>query len=112
MVAHPGVPDRDQADVAIFSKFPMIRTVSIIETSRFLNCQDRSAGQVLRYLAIVLLSMSAVGLMACSGSPSFELTASGSGDQIQLTVAFTPSETDVDESRWDSGDSETLMSSA
>jgi len=24
--------------------------------------------------------------MACSGSPSFELTASGSGDQIPLTV--------------------------
>jgi len=55
--------------------------------------------------------MSAVGLMACSGSPSFELTASGSGDQIPLTVTFTPSETDVDELRWDFGDDETLTSS-
>lgn len=44
------------------------------------------------YLEIVLINMSAVGLMAYSGSPSFELTANGSGDQIPLTVTFTPSE--------------------
>ena len=66
----------------------------------------------MRYLAIVLLSMSAVRLMACSGSSSFELTTRGSENQVQLTAAFTPAETDVDESRWDSGDGATLMASA